>query len=120
MWDHGGDRGPLSPFWRVAREVDPSLDGESSRPGAVEGDLARLAAEAGLHDVLASELEVHVHYDSFGAWWEPYTYGVGPAGDHVVSLSPEERDGLRRLCVLRMPVAPFAVHATAWCVVGRA
>src|SRR5215472_10064718 len=24
VWDHAGDRGPLTPFWRAVRELDPS------------------------------------------------------------------------------------------------
>lgn len=120
VWDHGGGRGPLSPFWRVAREVDPSLDGERRAAGAHRGDLARLAGEAGLQDAVASELSVHVHYDTFDEWWTPYTLGVGPAGDHVAALSPEDQHALRLMCLRSMPVAPFAVHATAFCVVARA
>ena len=28
VWDHGGGRGPLSPFWRAVRALDPSADDE--------------------------------------------------------------------------------------------
>ena len=31
-------------------------------------------------DVEPSSLTVRVGFDSFEDWWEPYTYGVGPAG----------------------------------------
>src|SRR5580692_2275835 len=34
VWDHGPDgRGPLSPFWDAAQEIDPTLEGEASRAG---------------------------------------------------------------------------------------
>src|SRR5215210_4450726 len=29
VWDHGGGRGPLSVFWKAARELDPGVDDES-------------------------------------------------------------------------------------------
>src|ERR1700744_3774265 len=44
VWDHAGDRGPLSAFWTAVRAVDPDATDESGRAGAREGDLARLFA----------------------------------------------------------------------------
>jgi len=117
VWDHAGERGPLTPFFQVARELDPSRRHDGA--GSGDGELQRLASDAGLHDLVASELEVHVHYDTFEQWWTPYTSGVGPAGALVASMDEGQREELRLLALLRMPVAPFAVHATAWCVVGQ-
>jgi len=117
VWDHAGERGPLTPFFKVARELDPRR--RHGGAGSADGELVRLATEAGLHDVVASELEVHVHYDTFEQWWTPYTASVGPVGDLMATLDDDQREELRLLALLRMPVAPFAVHATAWCVVGQ-
>src|ERR1700748_603437 len=44
VWDHAGDRGPLSVFWSAVRAVDPGATDESGLAGAREGDLARLFA----------------------------------------------------------------------------
>src|SRR5215831_6883137 len=46
VWDHAGARGPLTPFWRAVRELDPAADDESNRAGAREGHLAELFARA--------------------------------------------------------------------------
>jgi hypothetical protein len=59
---------------------------------------------------------VSVPYASFDEWWEPYTLGVGPAGEHVASLSDQDRDRLRAQCRAALPAAPFTVDAAAWAV----
>src|SRR5918999_1920901 len=33
VWDHAGGRGPLSVFWKAARELDPGVDDESQLAG---------------------------------------------------------------------------------------
>lgn len=58
-------------------------------------------------------------YASFEEWWEPYTLGVGPAGDHVKQLDEEARETLRRHCAELLPDRPFTVDATAWTVLAR-
>lgn len=119
VWDHGGGRGPLSPFWRGVHEVDPSAAGEGHLPGSREGHLAELFTAAGLADVEQTELEVTVGYDSFDEWWQPYTTGVGPAGNYVAGLADDRRALVRETCARLLPPAPFEVRATAWTVRGR-
>src|SRR6266550_3441438 len=51
VWDHAGERGPLSIFWQAARELDPDVRDESRRAGAREGHLAELFVKAGLRRV---------------------------------------------------------------------
>ena len=120
VWDHGGGHGPLSPFWRAALDLDPSVVDESGQAGATEGQLADLCTEAGLVDVRPTVLTVTVRYDSFEQWWEPYTFGVGPAGDHLKGLTDEHAAALRERCVELMPPAPFDVVAAAWTVLATA
>jgi hypothetical protein len=58
-------------------------------------NLASLFARAGLARVQVATLAVSVRHASFGQWWEPFTLGVGPAGEYVRTLGPEHRDALR-------------------------
>ncbi|HUZ23852.1 MAG TPA: methyltransferase domain-containing protein [Streptosporangiaceae bacterium] len=116
VWDHAGDRGPLALFWRAARELDPSADGESGLAGVGEGDLARLLGQAGLGRAWAVPLTVRVRHDSFEQWWEPFTLGVGPAGAYVASLAAEQRTALREHCRHLLTGGPAEVSATAWAV----
>jgi SAM-dependent methyltransferase len=120
VWDHAGDRGPLSPLWDAARELDSSVEGESGLAGARHGHLAELFEAAGLHETYAGVLEVEVQHPSFEEWWEPFTLGVGPAGGYVMGLDPQKRDRLRELCRERLRAAPFAISAHAWAARGVA
>ena len=119
VWDHGGDRGPLSLYWDAVRELDPSNVGESTLAGATRGDLTRLFESAGIDDVEEHSLTVDVEHETFDEWWEPYTLGVGPAGAYVAGLDAERREQLRDICRARLPAAPFVVSALAWCARGR-
>ena len=120
VWDHGGGRGPLTAFWRAARELDPAVTDESDLAGVREGDLARLFARAGLTDARAGTLTVRARYASFGEWWEPLTLGVGPAGAYVASLTPRRRALLRERCRRLLPGEPVDISGTAWTVACRA
>ena len=114
VWDHGGGHGPLSVFWRAARELEPDADDESRLVGTNAGDLRRLFETAALSDVEETALTVEVTHPTFEDWWEPYTLGVGPAGAFVAGLAPERREALRERCCALLPAPPFVVEARAW------
>jgi SAM-dependent methyltransferase len=118
VWDFAGGRAPLSLYWEVARGLDPAVVDESALPGARDGDLLRLFAEAGLGGT-QRELTVRLPYADPDAWWEPYTLGVGPVGDHLASLDDAHRAALRDRAIARLGAGPGVVEATAWLVVAR-
>jgi hypothetical protein len=62
---------------------------------------------------------VHVGFPTFDDWWEPFTFGVGPAGVHAAGLDEVGRAALRARCEELLPPAPFELAAAAWCVVAR-
>ncbi len=119
VWDHAGGRGPVAAFWSAARELDPDVDDESGLAGVREGDLARLFGQAGLDVTRTEELTVRARFEGFGQWWEPYTLGVGPAGDYLAALAPDARAALRERCQRLLPSGPFEVSATVWAVTGQ-
>ncbi len=114
VWDHGGRRGPLSPFWTAAAALDPAAPNEDRRVGAREGDLEALWLGAGLHDVVETGLTVTKHFATFEEWWEPFTFGVGPAGDYAKTLDERGLAALREQCRAGLPPEPFDLDATAW------
>jgi SAM-dependent methyltransferase len=118
VWDHGGNRGPLSLYWEQVRELDPDARGESELAGASEGHLTRLFEEAGIGEVEETPLTVFVRHETFEEWWDPYTHGVGPAGAYVAGLDDERREELRARCAARLE-APFTIEARAWSARGR-
>lgn len=119
VWNHTTSAGPLSTFWQAAKDLDPDVADEAALPGTGEGDLGAIAREAGLRDVVEGTLTVRVPYAGFEEWWEPYTLGVGPAGDHVQQLDEAARAALRDHCAELLPDGPFSIDATAWTVVAR-
>jgi len=120
VWDHAGERGPLSLFWRAARSLEAETIDESRLAGARSGHLAELLREAGIKDVEAGELTVTREHPSFDEWWEPYTAGVGPAGAYVARLEPEASDRLRDRCRELLPDPPFTIESVVWTARGRA
>ncbi len=120
VWDHDGGGGPLSPFWKAARELEPGVEGEARLPGAREGHLAQLFQEAGLHEIEESTLSISVEHPTFEDWWEPFTLGVGPAGGYAARLDAKGQARLRERCRDVLPVPPFVLTARAWAARGLA
>jgi SAM-dependent methyltransferase len=121
VWDHApGGRGPLTAFWDVAAEFDPDVTDESGLVGSREGDLVGLFESAGLREVDETALTVRLEHPTFEDWWEPYTFGVGPAGAYVAGLDEDRRAQLRERCRAALPEAPFVVAARAWTARGLA
>ncbi len=118
VWDHAGGRGPVSVFWDAARSLDQEVVDESLLAGAREGHLTELFVEAGLRDVDETPLEISLEHATYESWWEPYELGVGPAGDHVARLRPEQREALRERCRTMLPAAPFVLTVRAWSACG--
>jgi ubiquinone/menaquinone biosynthesis C-methylase UbiE len=114
VWDHEGGHGPLSPFWEAALQLEPDIETESGGVGAGQGQLRQLLAEAGLRDVEETTLSVGVEHPSFEEWWDPFTLGVGPAGDYVAALDVTRRAELRERCRRTLPTAPFVLRARVW------
>jgi hypothetical protein len=115
MWDLAGDgMGMLAAYWAAARQVDPSAPGERLLPGAAEGDIADRLGRAGLRDVAGGALPARVEYSGFEDLWVPFTAGIGPAGQHLASLPPDQRAEVRSACRAALPEGPFALTATAW------
>ena len=121
MWDiPGGGMTMLRTYWQAARAVDPATQGEQLRAGVQQGDVAERFRRAGLEDVVDGELEAHADYTGFDDFWEPFTFSVGPAGEHLRSLSPDQQQSVREACRAALPDGPFSLSARAWYAKGRA
>jgi ubiquinone/menaquinone biosynthesis C-methylase UbiE len=119
VWDYDTGRSPLSTIWAAAIEADPSVVGEGDRVGVKQGELASVFEQAGLDAVEESEVAVTVEHESFEAWWEPMTFGVGPAGAWLARQTPEVQERVRDRCRERYPDAPGIRTAVAWAARGR-
>ena len=116
MWDiTGGGMTMLNVFWRAVREVRPEAVGELQRPGVKQGDIAERFRRAGLEDVVDGELEAHADYTGFDDFWDPFMLAVGPAGQYLRSLDPEQQAAVREGCRAALPSdGPFGLDARAW------
>jgi SAM-dependent methyltransferase len=120
-WDYGRDMEMLRSFWDAARRLDSGApdEGSTMRYRSVE-ELDELWRRVGLSDVETGFLRVESTYAGFDELWEPFTYGVGPAGAYCAGLSAEQRERLcdELLTGLGRPDGEFTLGATACAVRG--
>ncbi|GAC54788.1 class I SAM-dependent methyltransferase [Gordonia amicalis] len=116
VWD--GPTGALAPFWDAVHVLDPDAQDEALLSGAHRGHLTELFETAGLRNVTEEPITVDVVHPTFEEWWEPYTLGVGPAGEYVTTLDAGARTELETVARERLGDGPFTVSATAWAARG--
>jgi hypothetical protein len=104
----------LNTFWTAARTLAPGIAGERDRPGVREGDIGERMRRAGLTGVHEGALEARVDYTGFDDFWEPFTYGVGPAGHYLATLPAEQQARLRETCRAELPAGAFTLTGRAW------
>ena len=115
MWDIAtGGMTMLKIFWSAVRSLDSDAEGERRMAGTAEGDIAERFARAGLVDVEGGALGARADYAGFEDFWEPFTFAVGPAGQHLASLSEDQQAAVRDACRAALPDGPFSLDARAW------
>jgi ubiquinone/menaquinone biosynthesis C-methylase UbiE len=115
MWDvTAGGMTMLRIFWTAVRTIDPGASGERTMAGTAEGDIAERFRQAGLEQVVDGALTARADYAGFDDFWEPFTFAVGPAGQHLRSLSEEHQAAVREACRTALPDGPFSLDARAW------
>jgi SAM-dependent methyltransferase len=115
MWDlTGGAMTMLNTFWTAVRAVEPEQEGERRRAGTAEGDIADRFTRAGLTGVVAGTLTAQADYTGFDDFWAPFTYAVGPAGEHLASMPRHQQEAVREACRAALPDGPFTLDARAW------
>ena len=116
VWD--GPTGALAPFWEAVHLIDADAEDEALSSGARRGHLSALFTAAGLSDVTEVPISVDVVHPSFEQWWQPFTFGVGPAGDYVQQLDDDGRSRLESVARDHLGGGPLTVTATAWAARG--
>ena len=122
MWDiAGGGMTMLRVFWSAAKAVDPGVLGERAMVGVREGEIAEVLRAAGLEEVEGGAISARARYEGFDDFWEPFTFGIGPAGTYLGSLDHHGRAAVRDECRRRLgePDGPFDLDARAWFARGR-
>jgi SAM-dependent methyltransferase len=120
-WSYGEDMEMLRGFWDAARRLDSGAPDEgSTMPYRSTEELVELWRRVGMSEVEPDHLSVATDYTGFDDLWEPFTYGVGPAGAYLAKLDTEQREQLREELFkgLGQPAGPFTLSATACAVRG--
>ena len=120
VWDYGGSRGPLSPFWAAARHLDPHVNDGSGRPGTHQGDLLELFEVAGLGNAEETTEGASIEHATFEDWWEPIKLGVGPAGSYLSSLDADRQAQVEVIAREIISPLPYILASQAWAVRGTA
>jgi ubiquinone/menaquinone biosynthesis C-methylase UbiE len=127
VWDFAGGLVYQRIFWDTAAALDVEADRARARhfssPLTRAGQLEAAFAAAGLREVEARPLAMHMRYADFADYWEPIANAQGPLGDYVKRLAPSA------LAVLAAAVerayrsggsdGPRSLSATAWAAKGR-
>ncbi|HTJ45010.1 MAG TPA: class I SAM-dependent methyltransferase [Kofleriaceae bacterium] len=119
MWEADG-LGLVTPFWAAARALDANAPDESRMRFRTAGELEELWRGAGVRDVEVATIECSSEYAGFDDYWEPFTYGIGPAGTYLMALPEEVREALREETRDRLPKGPLTIVARAVAVRGHA
>jgi len=122
-WSYGEDMEMLRSFWDAARRLDSGAPDEASTmPYRSVEELDALWQRIGLSEVTTDHLRVETSYTGFDELWDPFTFGVGPAGAYLAKLSREQREEMRTELFkgLGEPSGPFTLSATACAVRGSA
>lgn len=120
VWDFGGSRGPLSPFWEAVRHLDPDVNDESDRAGTHQGHLLELFEVAGLSNPEETTVAASIEHPTFEDWWEPFKLGVGPAGSYLTSLDPDRQAQVEVIARTIISPLPYLLTSQAWAVRGTA
>ena len=114
VWDHAGGTGPVSLFWRAAKDVRSDVTDEGDLPGTRAGHLGELFETAGVRSVESSTIRADLEMATFDAYWEPFKRGVGPAGACLRTLDADTRDDVEARARELAGPEPFVFPARAW------
>jgi SAM-dependent methyltransferase len=124
VWDYGEGMQMLRVFWDAAIALKPEAEAKDEKnfPLCRSGALKQLWVDAGLARIDERPLEMRMDFASFDDYWEPFTFGQGPAGAYVSSLDSTERTRLRNELKKRLHIArntdSVSLLARAWAVRG--
>jgi SAM-dependent methyltransferase len=124
VWDYGEGMEMLRVFWDEANMLAAAAGGKDERemPLSRAGELLSLWRRHQLENVAERPIAIATPFASFQDFWSPFLLQQGPAGAHVASLSPDDRDRLEQRLRRRLlgdgPDRPIALRARAWAVSG--
>jgi ubiquinone/menaquinone biosynthesis C-methylase UbiE len=120
-WALEGGNEMLDRFWAAAGTLDSQAPDEGpAMRYRTFAEQEELWGRAGLDDIRTDSLRVEYTYSDFDDMWEPFTDGVGPAGQYLVALEPDRQEALRAATFSEVgePSGRFTLRGTACAVRG--
>ena len=122
LWNLGNGMDMLDMFWKaVGPQPDDARIGERSTAFTKE-EIVALWNEAGLADVVTTDLAIRMDFVSFDDYWSPFLLGQGPAGAYAASLADDGCSALaarlRDQLGIRRADGPFSLAARSFAVRG--
>jgi SAM-dependent methyltransferase len=108
-------------YWTAALRFDRAAPDDARLPFRRLPELVGLCERAGLGEVATAELPLEAAYAGFEDLWAPFSFGIGPTGEHLKAQPPERQAELREACfeLLGRPAGPFTLKARVLAVRGR-
>lgn len=122
MWDMPGGGVPLRPLYRAcvalghAAQVPPSSAVSALEP------MHQLWVDAGLQSVESRRIDITVSFADFDDFWDSSSIPIGPQGQLLASLSPEQVADVKESLRATLPVdedGSISYPAFATAVKGR-
>lgn len=98
VWDYSDKMEFLRYFWDVSCQLDEEaiyLHEGKRFPICQQDNLGQLWQNAGLQNVTVEAIDILTHFDSFEAYWHPFTVGNFPAPKYLSSLTSTGQENLK-------------------------
>lgn len=108
-------------YWKAAGALGGKAPDDARLPFRRLPELVGLCERAGLGEVTTAEIPLEATYAGFDDLWAPFSFGIGPTGEHLKAQPPERQAELREACfeLLGRPAGPFTLKARVLAVRGR-
>jgi SAM-dependent methyltransferase len=118
VWDEYGGL----PHYRMLVDIAATLEASVERRLYLHltgpDEMAKLWRNLGMLDVEQTSLLIRMEFSCFDDYWLPFTWGEGPPGRLVASLSETSRaalqDHMRRAYIANRPDGPRSFACVAW------
>ena len=124
VWDYAGKMEFLRYFWDAACELDDraiQLHEGNRFPICQQDALHQLWQNAGLNNIHVEAIDIPTRFDTFDAYWQPFTLGNFPAPNYVTSLTEVNREKLKSHLQASIPTeedGSINLIARVWAISG--
>ena len=122
MWDIPGGGLPLEPIHAAMRSLGIAQPNPPGYDASRQDRLREVWEQAGLSSIETRVIRIRADYSGFDDFWDSNSVPIGPAGQAILKLSPDQRAHLKSHLRQQLPQAPdgsISCEAFANAVKGR-